>query len=53
MVEKVLVDERMVSAGEFFAVVGDVAQVVAVAQHSGQLADRYPLGWVPGSGSGA
>lgn len=38
-VEEMRVDERFVPAGELVATVGDEAEVVAVAQHPGQLAD--------------
>lgn len=42
-VEQALVDERLVAAGKFFFSVGDVAEVVVVAQHPGQFADQHPL----------
>jgi hypothetical protein len=38
-VEQELVDEWFVAPGKFFAAVGDVSEVVAVAQHPGELAD--------------
>jgi hypothetical protein len=38
--EEVDVDEGLVASFDLLAVVGDVAEVVAVAQHHGQLVDR-------------
>ena len=52
-VEQVLVDEWFVAPTKFFVSVGDVAEVVVVAQHPGQLADRYPLRGMPRGRTGA
>ncbi|WUI92044.1 hypothetical protein OHB21_13010 [Nocardia puris] len=44
VVEEVLVDQRLVSALHLLALVDDVAEVVAVAQHLRELVSGNPLG---------
>ena len=45
--EEVLLDQGFMASLELFALVGDDAEVVAVAQHLGQLVDRDLRGRVP------
>lgn len=52
-VEEVLVDERFVPPLDFFAVVLDVSEVVAIVQHLRDLVLGHLLGWVPTGGPGA
>nr|WP_228809391.1 hypothetical protein [Nocardia farcinica] len=52
-VEEVLVDEGLVSPLDFFAVVLDVSEVVAIAQHLRNLVLGDLLGWVSPGGPGA
>ncbi len=53
VVEEVLVDQRLVSALHLLALVDDVAEVVAVAQHRRELVFGYSLGGVAVGRSGA
>ncbi|MGA8115665.1 MAG: hypothetical protein WCA46_18555 [Actinocatenispora sp.] len=52
-VEEILVDEWLVPSLDFFAVVVDVAEVVAIAQHLRDLVLGDLLGWMPPGGPGA
>ncbi|MEC3979628.1 hypothetical protein QMK34_30675 [Amycolatopsis sp. H20-H5] len=53
VVEQVRADEGFVASLVFLAVVGDVAEVVAVVEHLRQFVDRDLLGRVERGGSGA
>nr|WP_280452349.1 hypothetical protein [Nocardia cyriacigeorgica] len=53
VVEEVLVDQRLVSALHLLALVDDVAEVVAVAQHRRELVSGNPLGGTAMARSGA
>lgn len=52
-VEEILIDEWFVPPLDFFAVVLDVSEVVAIAQHLRDLVLGDLLGWVSPGGPGA